>query len=122
MNLASMEQLLDQESADNRGMSWNKLDQTTKSVLMRNYVNTTLSYQYNLTEAEKAHAIKLLVHLVQKRSLTLVKEVLYDKVARSITNIPGLLFNVHAREFSVVSVNKKSEPELQTTALFGLSS
>ena len=98
--LAQVDTILDKELAAHKAQGWNKLDKTTKSALLNLFVDEVLGPQHELTASEQKQGQQVLQLALDRQQLTLVKEVVYDKVAKKITRVPRLLFDVNTRVFT----------------------
>ena len=107
--ILNIEELLEQETVLNKLEPWCKLDKTQKLSKLKDY-SFTLIKKYNLTANEEKDLIKYLSNSLEKKQLSKVKDVLYDKENGIIKNIPQLIFNNSNRKF----ILKKSDKHVST--------
>lgn len=100
--------------------SWNKLEKSTKLSLLMIYSNTWVDNYISSIENDDAQSVtknrasmiaslkKYLQISLNRKKLLKTKEVEYDKIKCTITNIPGLYYNVKRKKFLIKSTDKKN--------------
>ena len=97
---------------------WNKLSNTIK---MQKITLFALLYQNenNMDDDERTILLNYLKDTINKKKLSKVKDILYDKEKGIITQIPGLHYNKQAKNFTIknnekrVSTSKSLPPKKQ---------
>lgn len=111
---------LEKESNLNKSEPWNKLDKTIKLKKIDDYV-VYLSKEHKLNSSEIKNIKKQLMDALDKKQLTKVKDIQYDKENGIIKNIPHLHFNTNTRKFTLkrsdkhVSTSKSLAPKKKST-------
>ena len=108
--ILNIEEILDKESAENKLEPWCKLDKTIKLNKLSIYANL-LTKKHNLLPSEEKDLLEFLSSSLDKKLLSRVKEVQYDKEVGIIKNIPQLTFNNTTKKFFL----KKSDKHVSTT-------
>tara|TARA_B110000483_G_C18200756_1_gene545135 strand:+ start:3001 stop:3546 length:546 start_codon:yes stop_codon:yes gene_type:complete len=101
--------LLDNELVKNKSEPWSKLSKTAKILKIKNYI-ITYSVTNKLTITEQNNLEKYLLESLDRKKLTNLKDVQYDKDTGIIKNIPLLSFNPKTRKFTL----KRSEKRTST--------
>lgn len=106
--------ILKNECDNNKHEPWTKLNKTTKINKMHLYADT-LGKQFELTESE-LESLKLYLQTnLDRKRLTSVKDVIYNKESETIQNIPSLLYIQTTRKFTI----KRSERRTSTLKSLG---
>ena len=113
-DISNIDLFLEKESKMNKLEPWCKLDKTDKISKLNSYINE-LNIKHKLTICEKDELKIYIQSCLDKRNLSKVKEVQYDKESGIIKNIPALFFNKDTRKFSL----KKSDKYVSTTKALG---
>ena len=102
----NIDHLLEQEKNDNKNDSWNKLNQTTKTVKLHIYAETYGHKKgYNSAQIKK---LKIYFsHCLQEKKLSKTKEVQYDKIKQEVIEVYGLQFNSSNNNFTIRSDTKR---------------
>ena len=95
---ANMDKFLEREISFNKLETWGKLDKTVKIEKMNKYIDELIQ-KYNLSIDEISSLKEYLIACIDKKNLQKVKDVVYDKEAGLIKNIPALDFNNTTRKF-----------------------
>lgn len=98
--VASLDQLLQNETKINVADSWSKLDKTTRIKKLKTYVKTKLVTAHNLTPVEADKCLRYMVRNMD-RQLRRVRDVTYDKSTGDILDIPAFEFNAKSRAFTM---------------------
>jgi hypothetical protein len=108
-NNNTLSKYLEDETSANQKENWSKLDKTQKVKKIINHVEL-LEKKYTLNEDEVSKCKKYLLKCLERKALTKVKDVHYDKEKGIITTIPNLHFDNSSRVFSL----KKDEKHIST--------
>lgn len=99
--------LLDQETRSNKADSWNKLNKTLKlqklHAFSENYCKSNNMSQKDVKLLKQFFSACLDEHRLQK-----TKDVIYNKEKGEIINIPLLCFNKNVRNFTLKTMDKKT--------------
>lgn len=113
LNLNVVNRLLETEKCQNKTDGWNKLDKTVKIKLLHNYADK-YGKTNNYTDKEIATLKTFFVGSLEKLKLQKTKDVVYDKAAQEITNIPALIFNSTTRNFTLKNMDPKRVSTLKS--------
>ena len=106
IKMDDMEAILDQERAQNKNESWNKLDKSMKRQKLHSFAEG-YGKDNELTVKEiKALKFFFSEHL-DKGKLSRTKDVSYNKDKREIENVPALVFHSSSRHFSLRNMDSK---------------
>lgn len=97
---------LNKELAANKLQTWNKLDKTQKIFKLNSYVEDVLKKKYNLKQEDIINAKRFMSSSLDRKILNKIKDVIYDKDKKSITNIPNLIFLEETRTFVIRKCDK----------------
>tara|TARA_Y100000996_G_C22470599_1_gene621935 strand:+ start:144 stop:650 length:507 start_codon:yes stop_codon:yes gene_type:complete len=92
--------MLDKEIKQNKNEPWSKLNKATKIVKIKNY-SQNYKNDKNITDNEKKDLEKYLIEAMNRKRLTSIKDVTYDKESGLIKSIPSLTFNTTTRKFTL---------------------
>tara|TARA_B100000925_G_C21987486_1_gene465174 strand:+ start:746 stop:1279 length:534 start_codon:yes stop_codon:yes gene_type:complete len=101
--------ILDNELIKNKSEPWSKLNKTAKISKLKDYIQVYTSTN-KLNNEEKENLQKYLLSSLDRKRLTSLKDVQYDKEKGVIKNIPMLHFNTTTRKFTL----KRSEKRTST--------
>jgi len=109
-NEGVIDNFLEQDLQANKKEPWVKLNNTMKLKKIVQYIKTyiTENKELNLTLLEIETLRKYLIECIDKKRLSKVKDIIYDKELGIIKVIPGLEFNKTTRKFTLVSSDKKT--------------
>ena len=109
-NEGAIDDYLEKEIQANKKEPWVKLNKTMKINKIDAYVETysSLHKDYKLTATEIKNLKRYLIDCIDKKRLSKVKDITYDKDAGVIKAIPGLEFNKTSRKFVLASTDKKT--------------
>ncbi len=102
---ANIEKFLENEAQQNKYDSWNKMDKTSKIEKLMIYAEN-YAKENNLDVDETEHLKNFMIESLDKKKLSRVKDVTYDKDKSSILQIPGLHYNKSSRHFTIKANDK----------------
>ena len=108
-NNNTLSKYLEDETSANQKENWSKLDKTQKVKKLINHVEF-LEKKFTLNEDEVSKCKKYLLKCLERKALTKVKDVHYDKEKGIITTIPNLHFDTNTRVFAL----KKDDKHIST--------
>ena len=108
-NNNTLSKYLEDETSANQKENWSKLDKTQKVKKLINHVEL-LEKKFTLNDDEINKCKKYLLKCLERKALTKVKDVHYDKDKGIITDIPNLQFDNINRVF----VLKKDDKHIST--------
>lgn len=112
-NVDNLDAFLEKEKIATTGDPWSKLDKTAK-------INKLLvfSRQYkednNMTDAETESLLAFLKDSLDRKRLSRVKDVIYDKTTGLIKEIPSLHFNKASTHFTLKNTDKQRTSTLKS--------
>ena len=112
-NLANLDNFLEKEKQTNSVETWGKLDKTTKNKKMAVFVET-YSEEFQLNAEEKLSLDKFLKDCLNKKKITRVKDISYDKTTGEIKEISGLVFNRDTCHFTLKNMDKHHQSTLKS--------
>jgi hypothetical protein len=120
-DISNLEKFLEDNNTNGDNEPWSKLDKTIKTKKMIQYANM-YSEKVQLTEKESLLLIAFLKDSLDKKRLSRVKDVIYDKATGEIKDIPALSFNKTNSHFTLKNLDKristlKSLPPKRTTTI-----
>jgi len=86
-----IDSFLEKERTQNKEDQWVKLDKSMKTKKINAFVDT-YSTDHNLNDKDKASLQDFLLFCLEQKKLIKTKDVIYDKINGTITNIPCLLY------------------------------
>jgi hypothetical protein len=105
-NLSNLDKFLEDEKNNSNNEPWSKLNKTIKTqkllLFVENYKNDK-----KLNEEEEKILIVFLKDCLDKKKLTRVKDVIYDKVTGNIKEIPSLFYNKSNKHFTLRNLDKR---------------
>ena len=105
-NLTNMDAFLEKEKLLSLSIPWAKLDKTIRIKKLGAYADQ-YAKDNKLTTAETKSMKKYLKDSIEKKLLSRVKDVVYDKGSGMITSIPALSFNKTNRKFTLRRSEKR---------------
>lgn len=109
-NNSTLSNYLENESSANKKENWSKLDKTQKIKKITMHVDDILQKKFKLSSDETTKCQKYLLKCLERKALSKVKDVIYDKDNGAITNIPNLHFDNVERVF----ILKKDDKHVST--------
>ena len=104
-NVAFIEDLLEKESQLNKLDLWTKLDKTEKIFKLKAYAKTLVDLHKLNTDEEKKLNLYL-VYCLERKYISKIKDVNYNKETGNIESIPNLIFNEDSRTFNIKKSDK----------------
>ena len=105
-NIFNLDSFLETEKNNNKSEPWGKLDKTEKIKKIMIF-----SQIYKETNEMNDEEIQLLINFLKdcldRKRLTRVKDVIYDKTTGLITEIPALHFNKSNKHFTLKNTEKR---------------
>ena len=105
-DMSNLEKFLEAEKTNNGNEPWCKLNKTSKLKKLGEYVEN-YSKTNSLDEGEVKHLTAFLKDSLDKKRLSRVKDVIYDKVAGLIKDVPSLAYNKSTRHFTLKNIDKR---------------
>jgi hypothetical protein len=105
-DLLNLEKFLEEEKFYNSNEPWCKLNKTIKTKKLIDFVDY-YSKQNNLTPDEINTMISFLKDSLDKKKLSRVKDVIYDKTTGTVKEIPALIYNKSNKHFTLKNIDKR---------------
>jgi hypothetical protein len=105
-NLSNLNRFLENEQKSNDSEPWCKLNKTIKLHKVYDYVEQYKTSN-NLDDEESMLLLNFLKTSIDKKKLSKVKEVIYDKETGQIKQIPGLTYNKSTKHFTIKNIEKR---------------
>jgi hypothetical protein len=105
-DLSNLEKFLEAEKINNSNEPWCKLNKTIKIKKILDYVEV-YSKEKNLDEDESKILTTFLRDSIDKKKLSRVKDVIYDKVNGNIKEIPALTYMKSNKHFTLKNMDKR---------------
>jgi hypothetical protein len=86
---------------------WNKLTNLTKIQKLNKFAETYITNN-DLSNREEVQLKKYLKECLDRKRLTKIKDINYDKEKEEIISIPGLIFNKINKNFTFKNIDKKN--------------
>tara|TARA_B100001094_G_C18138081_1_gene776295 strand:- start:856 stop:1284 length:429 start_codon:yes stop_codon:yes gene_type:complete len=102
-----MNLILHNETSNSKKEGWCKLGKTEKIVKFNSYVDK-LSQNNNLNDTNSETLKRYLIESLDRKRLTSVKDVIYDKENGVIKDIPLLFFNSNTNRYTLKRNEKKN--------------
>ena len=99
--------ILDNELLKNKSEPWSKLNKTAKILKIKEFIDL-YAKSNKLNEEEKNNLEKYLLNSLDRKRLTNLKDVQYDKDKGIIKSIPMLQFNTTTRKFTLKRNEKRT--------------
>lgn len=109
-NISQIEQILDNETKNNKSDTWSKLDKMLKTQLLHNFADKYGS-DNGFSQQNINNLKTFFTDSIDRQKLQKAKEVVYNKDTKEITNIPSLFFNTEKKQFTL----KITDPKRQST-------
>jgi len=109
INVSLLEELLEKESQMNKLDMWTKLDKTDKIIKLNNH-SKTLVEKHSLTQEEEKQLNNYLLYVLERKYISKIKDVIYNRETGVIESIPNLIFNEQSRRFFM----KKGDKHVNT--------
>ena len=111
-----LEMFLSKDIEDNRKEVWSKLSKTEKHKRLKQYIDTHLSSQYELTDIEKLAVFRYFTGLIDNKKLNKTSDISYNRDERTIDAITGLIFNPITLRF-IIHLEKQNKTMKKTHGL-----
>jgi len=105
-DLSSLEKFLEAEKINNSNEPWCKLNKTIKTKKLIEYVET-YSKEKKFDEEEVTLLTAFLKDSLDKKKLSRVKDVIYDKTVGIIKEIPALTYTKSNKHFTLKNMDKR---------------
>jgi hypothetical protein len=105
-DLSNLELFLEEENINNQNEPWTKLNKTQKTKKILDFIETYVKKQ-KYDETECAQLTLFLKDCLEKKRLSRVKDVIYDKTTGEITSIPGIVYNKSTNHFTLKYCDKR---------------
>jgi hypothetical protein len=105
-NLLNLDKFLEDEKNNSKNEPWSKLNKTIKTQKILSYVENYKN-EKKLNEEEEKLLTAFLKDCLDKKRLTRVKDVIYDKVTGNIKEIPALFYNKSNKHFTLKNLDKR---------------
>ena len=112
-NVDNLDAFLEREKISNNGDPWSKLDKTAK---IRKLVVFVQQYkeENDTSEEESNVLLAFLKDSLDRKRLSRVKDVIYDKTSGLIKEIPALHFNKASTHFTLKNTDKQRTSTLKS--------
>jgi hypothetical protein len=105
-DLSNLENFLENEKINNSNEPWCKLNKTIKINKLLEFVNVYSSIN-SLQEDESKILITFLKDSLNKKKLSRVKDVIYDKTSGTVKEIPALTYIKSNKHFTLKNIDKR---------------
>lgn len=105
-DLSNLDKFLEDEKKNNSNEPWCKLNKTIKTKKLLEFAETYCK-EKNLDEDECILLHVFLKDSIDKKKLSRVKDVIYDKVSGIVKDIPALLYTKSKKHFTLKNVDKR---------------
>ena len=112
-NMDNLDAFLEKEKKSNVGDPWSKLDKTAKIRKITAFAEKYKEDQ-NMTQHESDTLLVFLKDCLDRKRLTRVKDVIYDKEKGVIQEIPALHFNKGSTHFTLKNTDKQRTSTLKS--------
>jgi hypothetical protein len=109
-NNNTLSNYLENESCANKKENWSKLDKTQKIKKLTIHIDDILQKKFKLSSDETSKCQKYLLKCLERKALSKVKDVIYNKESGLISDIPNLHFDNIERVF----ILKKDDKHVST--------
>jgi hypothetical protein len=105
-DISNLDKFLEAEKINNNSEPWCKLNKTIKVKKLSEYVDS-YSSEHNLDIRECAILTVFLKDSLEKKKLSRVKDVIYDKITGVVKDIPALVYNKSNKHFTLKNIDKR---------------
>lgn len=105
-DLSNLDKFLENEKNNNNNEPWCKLNKTTKSKKIQEYVEV-YKEQNTLNDEERDNLFLFLKDCIDRKKLQRVKDVIYDKENGTIKEIPALCYVKSNKHFTLKNIDKR---------------
>ena len=105
-NLLNLDKFLEDDKNNNQNEPWSKLDKTIKIKKIAAFAEI-YKKDKELSDEEEQALIVFLKDCLDKKRLSRVKDVIYDKVTGLIKEIPSLFYNKSNKHYTLKNMDKR---------------
>jgi len=105
-DISNLDKFLESEKINNSNEPWCKLNKTIKIKKLNEYV-VLYSKENDLDEEETLLLTLFLKSNLDKKKLSRVKDVIYDKINGTIKLIPALIYTKNTKHFTFKNIDKR---------------
>lgn len=105
-DILNLDKFLEDEKNNNSNEPWCKLNKTIKTKKLVEYVEI-YKKDKNLDENEAKILVSFLKDSLDKKKLSRVKDVIYDKINGIVKEIPSLTYTKSTKHFTLKNVDKR---------------
>ena len=105
-NLSNLDKFLENEKNNNNNEPWCKLNKTTKTKKLQEYVEV-YKEKNTLSDEESSNLFLFLKDCIDRKKLHRVKDVIYDKENGTIKEIPALYYIKSNKHFTLKNIDKR---------------
>jgi len=105
-DISNLDKFLESEKINNSNEPWCKLNKTIKIKKLNEYV-ILYSKENDLDEEETQLLTLFLKSNLDKKKLSRVKDVIYDKINGTIKLIPALIYTKNTKHFTFKNIDKR---------------
>lgn len=105
-NISNLDKFLEDEKNNNKTEPWSKLDKTIKIKKIAAFAEI-YKKDKELSDEEEQALIVFLKDCLDKKRLSRVKDVIYDKVTGLIKEIPSLFYNKSNKHYTLKNMDKR---------------
>lgn len=104
-DLDAVDKIMSEMNDGNAPKSWNKIDKTTKLKALTKYADICKT-EKGITDAMYNSMLVFFVDSLDKKKLSRVKDVVFDKETCTVTDIPTMIFNTSTSAYTIKSAVK----------------
>ena len=104
--LSALDKFLENEQISNGNEPWCKLNKTIKLTKILDF-SIVYSKEHEFTDQESDNLFRFLKDSIENKRLSRAKDVVYDKIAGTIKNIPSLTYVKTTKHFTLKNVDKR---------------
>lgn len=105
-DISNLEKFLEEEKLNNSNEPWCKLNKTIKTKKLIEYVDV-YKKDKNLDESEAKILVAFLKDSLDKKKLSRVKDIIYDKINGTVKEIPALTYTKSNKHFTLKNMDKR---------------
>lgn len=105
-NLLNLDKFLEDEKNNNINEPWCKLNKTIKTKKIIEFIDF-YKKDKELNEEETSNLTKFLKDCLDKKKLSRVKDVIYDKINGVVKEIPALTYTKSTKHFTLKNIDKR---------------
>ena len=112
-NTINIDSILEKEMKNNKKNSWNKLGNSEKVFLFKQFAIEYCS-KNNLNDTIKDNLISYFLKCLERKKLNKIKDVNYDTETQRIRSIPNLIFDSSKQKFTLKVNDRKKTHKKQS--------